>query len=165
MKRAKKEEEVVECKYKKLANASFNPLEDVLLNKKWISELCNCKECMAKYKERKLEFLFEKEEEELHDLLEYDAEEEEEKVEDQSGNNIMDRLCQLGMRTMPIDRQHQLVDGFRKLADGFNEHFKEFVQEGKVIAKEDIENFFENLRKKDEEGKQIHFILFSQQQE
>ncbi len=160
------------CRFKELDTSAMKAMteNDVLLKKGWQNDLCGCPKCLKMYHEKQVEkILFaepgEEENGELHELLDYgggdDNDEnpaEEVKAEAKAGTEttgmgagLMESLVRLGMGTMPVDRQYQLVDGFRKLTDEFTEHFKKFGQEGKVITREDVEKFFEDFKRKNNE--------------
>lgn len=154
-KKSKKEMGAAEiaCKYQKIKDVKLQTLEDSFVKKQWIEYLCRCQECMKMYTERKLLFLFNTEEAPIHELLEYGSEDKEEQKEDTRtlpDSGIYDRLCQLQLGALPADRQHRYVNGYRKLVDSFMEHFKQHLKEGRVITKEEVEEFFEALRKSEE---------------
>ncbi len=62
------------------------------------------------------------------------------------GTGVLDTLCRIGMERMPRDRQYHIADGFRRLANGFEEYFRDFGRDGRVVTAEDIEKFFEKLQ-------------------
>jgi E3 ubiquitin-protein ligase UBR7 len=145
-----KGELITTCKYKKIKDAALKPLEDVLLNRQWREYLCKCSECMEIYNKKKLDFLFIAEETPIHELLEYqdeDSKEETKEMRTFPDNGIYDRLCQSQLGALPADRQHVFINGYRKLVGSFSEYFKEHLEKGKVITKDDIEEFFEAFNK------------------
>ena len=145
-----KDEVVITCRYKKIKDVPLEPLKDLLLNTQWREYLCKCQECMEMYNKRKLEFIFTIEETPIHKLLEYQLEEnkeegkeelkEETKASPEGG--IYDRLCELQLGALPANRQHAFISGYRKLIDSFSEYFKKHLEEGKVVTKDDIDDFF-----------------------
>jgi len=128
----------------------------------WKKELCGCDNCAQLYKQLAVSFLIQEPE-----IKEEEEEEEEDEGEEETNGEIapttsttQDRkrpfvsLIEYGekvfLEDQSIDHASKLniIEGYNDLAAELKTFLKDFAEQGKTVTREDVDNFFEELRRK-----------------
>ncbi|KAG0758915.1 hypothetical protein G6F57_005655 [Rhizopus arrhizus] len=102
---------------------------EVFLQEGWREGLCKCEKCLQEYKDNKIEFL-------LNEEQTHEPEEDED-----AGRSLME----IGMEQLQrIDRVQVLESlmAYKDLASDLKNYFASFKDTGKIVTKEDIDEFF-----------------------
>ncbi|CEI86890.1 hypothetical protein RMCBS344292_01315 [Rhizopus microsporus] len=117
------------CANVDLSSLPENDNVEIFLQETWREGLCRCEECLRQYKESDLEFL-------LAEEQTYEPEEDED-----AGKSLLE----IGMEQLQrIDRVKVLESlmAYKDLAADLKNYFASFKDSGKVVTKEDIDEFF-----------------------
>ena len=107
----------------------------------WRQSLCRCEDCLSLYRTKKIEFLLQD-----NDTITYY--ENQAKSTDSFSNGV-DAFSEM---MSPLQKTEMLYQ-FNNLKEEFTDFFRPFANEGKIITKEDIQKFFEELNRKKERNK------------
>ncbi|KAI6647209.1 E3 ubiquitin-protein ligase UBR7 [Oopsacas minuta] len=109
-----------------------------IYNNAWRQELCRCGNCLLKYKSNKIEFLLEQ-----TDTITYY---EQQAKHTSSFSNSVEAFKEILNPT----QRNELLYQFNHMKEDLNDFLRPFAQEGRVVSKEDIQKFFEDLTKERE---------------
>eukprot|EP01102_Stenamoeba_stenopodia_P022623 TRINITY_DN9510_c0_g1_i1.p1 TRINITY_DN9510_c0_g1~~TRINITY_DN9510_c0_g1_i1.p1 ORF type:complete len:414 (+),score=103.14 TRINITY_DN9510_c0_g1_i1:102-1343(+) len=116
---------------------------DLYMKEGWKKSLCQCADCLQRYKELNLEFLIDEDENE--DEAEAEA----------NGNSASTKagesLHTAGLKALarlPVDVQIEQIHAYNDLRNQLFEYLETFSRENKVVTKADIDRFFEALGEK-----------------
>ncbi|KAL9543807.1 hypothetical protein MBANPS3_007935 [Mucor bainieri] len=118
-------------------DASLLPEHDhieVFLQDDWRQSLCRCVKCVEDYKTHQVEHLLE----------------EEHTVEPENDQDAGKSLLEVGMEQLQrMDRVQAIesVRAFQTLASDLKQFFGTFKEEGKIVTKEDVQEYFDAKRK------------------
>ncbi|KAM9968745.1 hypothetical protein ACTFIW_000622 [Dictyostelium discoideum] len=117
-----------------------NKKYDLFCKELWKDELCSCLKCKEIYKDKRVEFLFEKDENSLK---------KKNKTEDENLDNKSVNVFEMGQdvfsKTLPPTQQRALIEGFSDMKEKLKELFSKKLDKNQVITKQDIQSFFVDL--------------------
>ncbi|KAL2633808.1 hypothetical protein R1flu_005287 [Riccia fluitans] len=119
----------------------LEPERAVFLAKQWRTELCLCGACRATYAAKGVEFLLDKDD----TLQEY---EESAKRKREEAKQKEDGTTQAFLQKLGHVQRIELVHGINDLTTELGAFLTPFGQNGKTVTRDDINEFFEGLRKK-----------------
>ncbi|KAK5583684.1 hypothetical protein RB653_005282 [Dictyostelium firmibasis] len=120
-----------------------NKKNDLFCKESWREELCYCLKCKEIYKEKNVEFLFEKEEPSKKN-----------KIIDETVNNKNEKgksvdVFEMGQdvfsKTLEPTQQRALIEGFSDMKEKLKELFSKKLDKNQVVTKQDIQSFFVDL--------------------
>ncbi|EPB89142.1 hypothetical protein HMPREF1544_04009 [Mucor circinelloides 1006PhL] len=107
---------------------------EIFLQDDWRQGLCKCVQCMEDYKAHQVEYLLE----------------EETTVEPENDEDAGKSLLEVGMEQLQrMDRVQAIesVRAFQTLASDLKQFFGTFKEEGKIVTKEDVQEYFDAKRR------------------
>ncbi|KAF1803696.1 hypothetical protein FB192DRAFT_1369286 [Mucor lusitanicus] len=107
---------------------------EIFLQDDWRQSLCKCVKCMEDYKTNQVEYLLE----------------EEQTVEPENDEDVGKSLLEVGMEQLQrMDRVQAIesVRAFQTLASDLKQFFGTFKEEGKIVTKEDVQEYFDAKRR------------------
>ncbi|KAL7317635.1 hypothetical protein PS15m_003967 [Mucor circinelloides] len=107
---------------------------EIFLQDDWRQSLCKCVQCMEDYKTHQVEYLLE----------------EETTVEPENDEDVGKSLLEVGMEQLQrMDRVQAIesVRAFQTLASDLKQFFGTFKEEGKIVTKEDVQEYFDAKRR------------------
>ncbi|CEP08006.1 hypothetical protein [Parasitella parasitica] len=107
---------------------------EVFLQDNWRQNLCRCTKCVQEYKTHNVEFLLE----------------EEATVEPENDEDIGKSLLEIGMEQLQrMDRVQAIesIRAFQTLSSDLKSFFENFKETGKVVTKEDVQEYFDAKRR------------------
>lgn len=108
---------------------------------KWRNELCKCKDCLEMYADKSVSFLTH----ESDTIAAYER-----KGKDKSSEVMNDAADEISK--MDRVQQVELMQGFNELKEGLSDFFRTFSDNKKIVRKEDVDSFFEELNKRKRQG-------------
>ncbi|CAO3664916.1 unnamed protein product [Rhizopus stolonifer] len=110
---------------------------EVFLQETWRDGLCKCQKCLEAYKSNSIEFLFN--EEKTHEPEE----------DEDAGRSLLE----IGMEQLERIERVQVIESlmaYKDLANDLKSYFSTFKDSGKIVTKEDINDFFATKKRERE---------------
>lgn len=100
----------------------------------WREELCKCSDCKKKYQDLSLDFLLDPEDTVHHYENKYETRK---SSQYEDGMNVLSKM----------DRTNQIeaIHGYNSMKSNLMEYLKKFAENKKVVRKEDIQEFFQQM--------------------
>jgi len=122
----------LECK--RLVPDSMPKAKTLFLTGNWRQQLCKCDECVKLYQQENLAFLTDEEDTVHH----YESQAKNEGTQYEKGMEALSAMDRV--------KQVEAIHGYNSMKSNLMEHLKKFAENKKVVSKEDIQEFFQQLQ-------------------
>jgi len=122
----------LECK--RLVPDSMPKTKTLFLTGNWRQQLCKCDECLKLYQQENIAFLTDEEDTVHH----YESQAKNEGTQYEKGMEALSAMDRV--------KQVEAIHGYNSMKANLMEHLKKFAENKKVVSKEDIQEFFQQLQ-------------------
>lgn len=130
------ESQAKKCKLEctRLVPDSMPKAKSLFLTGNWRKQLCKCDECVKLYQQENLAFLTDEEDTVHH----YESQAKNEGTQYEKGMEALSAMDRV--------KQVEAIHGYNSMKSNLMEHLKKFAENKKVVSKEDIQEFFQQLQ-------------------